>query len=118
MDEATNDEVTRFAEQLGAAIAGHERCAALKQAVEALHADTEAKRIEAKYAAAARVLQEKTANNQPLEPEEKRLEADLRNQVASNPTIRAFLKAQADFQQLMNRTNEILEDAIGLNKTE
>jgi len=112
------EKVTRFAEQLGSAIAGHERCVALKKAVEALHADVEAKRLETEYAAAARALQEKAQNGEPLEPEEKRREADLRNQVASNATIREFLRAQADFQQLMNATNAALESAIGLDGPE
>ena len=118
MSEPGMEEVARFAEQLGSAIGGHERCIALKKAVEALHADAEAKRLETEYAAASRVLQEKAQNGEPLEPEEKRLEAGLRKQVASNATIREFLRAQADFQQLMNVTNTALEDAIGLDKPE
>ena len=34
--------------------------------------------------------------------------------VATQPTIRAFLRAQADFQELMNGVNRRLADAIGL----
>ena len=107
-------QINELAGTLGEAIASHERCKTLREAVAALHADAEAKQLEQDYAAAAATLREKTGSGQPLEPEDKRREAELRNQVATHPTIRTFLRAQADFQELMNGVNQTLSDAIGL----
>ena len=108
------DDILKRAKELGQAIAAHERCQALKQAAKALKADEEAKQIEKEYARAARVLQEKSAAGEPLEPEEKRREADLRSKTVAHPLIRELLKAQADFAELMQETNAKLESAIGL----
>ena len=108
------DDILRHAKELGEAIAAHERCRALKQAAQALKADEEAKQLEREYAQAAQVLQEKSAVGKPLEPEEKRREADLRSKTVAHPVIRELLKAQADFTELMQKTNATLERAIDL----
>ena len=108
------EDILKRAKELGEAIATHERCQALKQAVHALKADEEARQLDQEYSAAARVLQEKAAAGKPLEPEEKRLEADLRSKTIAHPVIRELLKAQADFAELMQQTNATLESAIEL----
>jgi len=108
------EQILNKAKQLGEAIAAHERCRAFDQAAKALKADAEAKQLEQDYAESAKVLSEKSAAGQPLEPEEKRREADLRKRMAAHPLIRDFLKAQVDFAELMQKTNATLEDAIGL----
>jgi hypothetical protein len=61
----------------------------------------------------AQGLQDKAGRGEPLEPEDKRRELDLRQQVASQETIRTFLRVQADFSELMNAVNRTLEEAIG-----
>lgn len=108
------EKVVELASRLGEEIAGHARCKALKDAAVALKADAEAKQLESDYADAARALKTKADAGQPLEPEEKRREADLRNKMATNEAIRAFLRAQADFQELMSQVNGALEKSIGL----
>ncbi len=108
------EEILNHAGKLGEAIAAHERCEAIKRTAKALKDDGEAKQLEQEYAEAATVLQEKAAAGKPLEPDEKRREADLRSKMAAHPVIRDFLKAQADFAELMQKTNATLEDAIGL----
>lgn len=108
------DEILSRAKALGEAIAAHERCKAIKQAGKALNDDEEATKLQKEYAEAAQALQEKAIAGQPLEPEEKRREEDLRKQVAAHPVIRDFLRAQVDFAELMQKANATLEDAIGL----
>ncbi len=108
------EDILKRAKELGEAIAAHERCQALKQAARALRADEEAKQLDKEYADAAQVLQKKSAAGEPLEPEEKRLEADLRSKTVAHPVIRELLRAQADFAELMQKTNATLESAIGL----
>ena len=108
------DEILKRAKALGEAIAAHERCQAIKQAGDALKNDEEATRLQQEYSDAAHGLREKEMTGQPLEPDEKRAEAELRAKVAAHPVIREFLKAQVDFAELMQKANATLEDAIGL----
>ena len=106
------EELVALARRLGAALRAHERSAALHAAAKALNADKEAKALEERYARAARALQEKAAAGRPLEPDEKRAEEALRRQVAAHPLLQAFLRAQADYQELMHRVNEAISAEI------
>ena len=108
------EDILKRARELGEAIAAHERCTALLAAAKGLKEDDEAGRLEKEYGEAAKVLQDKSDAGAPLEPEDKRREADLRSQMAAHPLIRDFLKIQADFAQMMQQVNATLESAIGL----
>jgi len=108
------EEILAIAKQLGDAVKASERCAALRSASEAFQADADAQALRDEYDAAVTAVQEKTARNAPLEPEEKRAEADLRAKVAVNPTILSLLRAQADFHELMNAINDTVQKTIDL----
>jgi len=108
------ERIQSLARRLGEAIAEDERFKALKKAKEAYEADHAAQALEKDYDQAAAALREKMEQKKPLEPEEKRQEADLRTRVAENPTIQALLKAQVEFHQLMRKVNQTLESAIEL----
>lgn len=110
------DRVIQLARRLGQAIAEDARCAALKEARTAFEADAEASQLRQDYDEAASVLHEKLARGEPLEPEEKRREAELRSRVAGNETLRRLVRAQADFQQLMTEANEAIEEETGLGQ--
>lgn len=105
-------EIVKQAEKLGAAIAAHARCKALGEARDALAKDEAAQQLQKDYDAAAETLQRKLAAGEPLEPEDKRREAELRGRLAGNETLAAFVRAQADFHELMVAVNEALERAI------
>ena len=108
------DEITGKAEALGQMVAAHPACVALKSALEKFRGDEAAQKLEADYAAAARLLEEKGQAGEALEPEDKRREAELRDQMVGNVVIRDFLAAQAEFHELMQKANATLESAIGL----
>jgi len=108
------ERIQSLAQRLGEAIAGDERYLTLKKAKEAYEADQKAQSLEKDYDTVAATLRGKMEQKKPLEPEEKRKEADLRASVVANPTIQALLKAQVEFHQLMRKVNQTLEDAIKL----
>lgn len=108
------DEIVKQAEKLGEIIAGHARCKALAEARAAFDKDEAARQLQQDYDAALEALRKKTAAGEPLEPEEKRREAELRSQLASNATLAALVRAQADFHELMATVNQALERAIRL----
>ncbi|MHC4224686.1 MAG: YlbF/YmcA family competence regulator [Planctomycetota bacterium] len=110
------EDVVVQAKRLGESIASHESCKALKAAVGALQADEEAKSLEKNYAEIAQTLEAKGKTGQPIEPDEKRREAELRSKMAAHPAIREFLKAQADFYQVMHEVNKAIEEAIGIER--
>ena len=108
------EEIVTQAEKLGEAIACHARCRALAEAREALDKDEAAKKLQEDYDAAVDTLQKKAAAGGVLEPDEKRREAELRSRLASNETLAALIRAQADFHELMMAVNQALERAIHL----
>jgi cell fate (sporulation/competence/biofilm development) regulator YlbF (YheA/YmcA/DUF963 family) len=110
------DRVIQLARRLGQAIAEDPRCTALKEARTAFEADAEARQLREDYDEAVSVLQQKLARGEPLEPEEKRREAELRSKVAGSETLRRLVRAQADFQQLMTEANEAIESETGLGQ--
>jgi len=105
-------EIVDLADRLGAAIAAHARRAALRTATDALRGDAEATVLEAEFAEAAGALREKMAAGRPVEPEEKRREDALRRKVASNARIQAYLRAQADFHELMLAVRDAIDRRI------
>jgi cell fate (sporulation/competence/biofilm development) regulator YlbF (YheA/YmcA/DUF963 family) len=110
-----DEAILQLATRLGEAIKADPRAAALKAAADGLEQDESARTLQEEYAEVAQALQDKAAKGEPLEPEDKRRELDLRQQVASRDSIRAFLRAQADFSELMSSVNGALEEAIGVS---
>ena len=113
-DPTPNADPLEIARQLAAALQADARFVAIKQATGAVHDDPEAKKLEEDYAAAAQVMQSKELAGAAIEPDEKRLELELREKVSANTKIVAFLRAQADFSQLMNGVNEEIQNALDL----
>jgi len=105
-------EVVELARRLGVTIAAHEHWTALKAARDAMKEDTEAQRLEKEYAEIADRLEEKAREGKPLEPDEKRLEAELRSQLAQQTTVREFVRAQADFNAMMHAVHEAIESEL------
>lgn len=108
------DQILEIAKKLGEAVKAHERCTALREASKTFQEDDDAQKLREEYDAAVAAVRAKMAQNQPLEPDEKRAEAELRAKVSTNLAIVALLKAQADFHELMNSVNETIQEAIDL----
>ncbi len=105
-------DVMELAGQLGVALAEDARYAAMRAATVALKEDADAKKLEEEYAKAVQTIHRKTAEGVAIEPEDKKRELDLRNKIAANEKITALLRAQADFQELMNSVNDAIQEKI------
>lgn len=108
------DELLGMARKLGEAAARHERCRALKEASEAFQKDAEAQQLRTEYDAIVTRIREKLAGGAPVEPDEKRTEAELRGKVAANASIQALVRAQADFHELMSQLSGEMQRAMEL----
>jgi len=109
-----DEKILKLAEEFGQAIADHERVKALRDASAAFEKDEDAQSLRKQYDEIVATIQEGLAGGRPVEPEEKRKEADLRAEVARNDKISALVHAQADFHALMNAVNEMVRKSIGL----
>jgi len=109
------EQIRALAQKLGAAMARHERFELFRAARTAFRADDDAQALQRDYDAAAEVLQRKTVLNQPLEPEEKRAEMELRETVAQNAVLMELLRRQADFHELMREVNAKIDEALGMS---
>jgi cell fate (sporulation/competence/biofilm development) regulator YlbF (YheA/YmcA/DUF963 family) len=74
-----------------------------------LDEDLEARQTLADYEATQRKLAELETSGKPLEPEDKRRLADLHAKVIGNDVIKALLKAQADFLQMMTQVSQTID---------
>ncbi len=106
--------ILELAGRLGEAVAEHAHFKALRSAREALKNDDDAQTIQREYDEAGEVLRQKLNTGQPLEPEEKRLETELRAKVTGNAVLMNMLRAQADFHEMMQQVNAAIEDKTQL----
>jgi len=108
------DRILDLARQLGEAVAAHPRFETLRAARAAFASDEEAQALQRAYDEAGETLREKLSSGQPLEPEEKRREQELRAKIAANPVLMDLLRAQADFHDLMQKANVAIEEQTRL----
>lgn len=102
------EDLLERARQLGRAMRDHPRFEAYVEASEALHDDAAAAEVMKAYNEAASKLAEKERSGQPIEVEEKRELEKRREAVASNPTVKAFMQAQANYTELMRNVNDAI----------
>ena len=103
------EETLEIASKLGAAIAKHNRYKMFKDAEEQLKKDDEAKEISEKLEKQSRKIHELEKDLKPVEVEDKQKLRQLKEKVASNQSIQNFLKAQADYVELMAKVNKRIE---------
>ncbi len=108
------EQIRELASQLGDAVVRHARYDAYRKSREAFQGDEQAQQLQRDYDAASELLQRKSALGQPIEPEEKRSEASLRESVIKNPILMELLRAQADFHELMTEINKSIEAKLEL----
>lgn len=97
------------ARALGESIAAHPRTKAFFQAGAALRADAAARDVldaVQKHSEHVRSLEEA---NKPVEVADKRKMSELQSKMASNDTIKTFMRSQADYIDLMQRVNRAME---------
>ncbi len=100
------EEILELASKLSEAIANNNRYKMFKETEEQLTKDDVAKEISEKLEKQSKKIYELEKNSQPIEVEDKKKLRQIKEEVASNPSIQKFLKAQADYIELMKRVNE------------
>jgi cell fate (sporulation/competence/biofilm development) regulator YlbF (YheA/YmcA/DUF963 family) len=106
------DAIMDLAGRLGEAIRLHPRYERLRAADEAVRADKSATDALEAYNRAAAQMQQKEHAGRPIEVEEKRQLSRLQQVVAANETVKAFMRAQADYAELMRSMNEAIFASI------
>ena len=102
------EEIMQRAGTLGEAIRRHPRYVALREADDRVRADTVATEALEAYNKAAADIARKERFAQPVEVEDKRRLERLQQVVVSNEAIKAFMRAQADYAELMRKMNDAI----------
>ena len=107
MDEQL-DTIVAEAGKLGELIAKTSASRAFLAHREKLDSDKEAMGIVQDYQKHLQKIGELERGGNPLEPEDKHELTELQQRVASNETLKGWMKAQADFSELMGRVNKAI----------
>jgi cell fate (sporulation/competence/biofilm development) regulator YlbF (YheA/YmcA/DUF963 family) len=111
MDE-NFDDILRLARDLGQAIRRHPRYVKLREADDRVRGDKVATDALDAYNRAADEVNRKQRAGQPIEVEDKRRLQRLHEVVAGNETVKAFMRTQADYAEMMRRMNDAIFQAI------
>lgn len=109
------DEILERARSLGEAIAQHPLCGRLKDAWAAVEADADASRLEAAFTDEATRLQARLDAGEEPGPRMERAEQRLQEMIDSNAKLAAYLDAQTEFRELMEKVDNALGEAIGFD---
>ena len=100
------------ARKLGDAIAAHPRVRTFLDIQRRIRDDQQARKLLEDYQRQAQHIQQRLAERKPVEVEDKRRLGELEQQMASNETLKQFMRAQVDYLDLMNQVNQAMEQAI------
>lgn len=100
------EETAEKAAELGRLMAECPASKAYLKARRELQADEQARKLTEDYQQQIQKIAELEQDGKPVEPEDKRKLGDLQQQVASHPTLKAWMKSQVDFSELMHKVNE------------
>ena len=106
------DEVIALVEKLAATIVANPRTKAFREATVAVEADPAARQLQEEYAAAVGEVREREHNGQPVEPEHKRALAALGERIRKSPLLQTFLRANLEFNEMMDAVQHTLGGAI------
>ncbi len=107
------DELLRQAEALGQALVKHPRVQAFFAARRAIDANPAARDALREYSTHMQKLQQLSAQQQPIEVADKHKARELEGRLSSNDEIKQFMRAQADYLELMHRVNQAMEGPVG-----
>ena len=104
------DKIVAEAGKLGKLISQTPASRAFLAHREKLDKDTEAMRIVEDYQKQLQKIAELERGGKPVEPEDKHKLTDLQQRMASNETLKGWMKAQADFSELMGKVNKAIAE--------
>lgn len=102
------EEIMDLAARLGRAIAASAQFQALKARELKARKNAAIQEITSAYQKQMEKLQEMERRNKPIEPEDKRKLAELRERVQGLPDLQELLRVQADYTELMIKVNETI----------
>lgn len=105
-------ELIKQARQLGEQLAANPVLTAYLEAQRAIRKDDEARRILENYRRAAQEVAQREANGMPIEPEHKRQLVEGEKAMASQATLKLWMRTQTDYMHLMNQVNQAMEEPI------
>ena len=109
MDEQL-DKIVAEAGKLGELISKTSASRAFLAHREKVDKDKEAMGIVEDYQKQLQKIAELERGGKPIEPEDKHKLTDLQQRVASNETLKGWMKAQADFSELMGKVNKAIAE--------
>ncbi len=116
MDQQLED-ITAEAGKLGALIAETAVSKAFLKHRQVLQEDKQALEVMGDYQQQLQKIAELESSGKPIEPEDKHKLSELQQKVASNEALKGWMKAQADFSELMGKVNKAIaepfQDTLG-----
>lgn len=106
------EDIIAHARELGKKIATHPRCAEFMHAARVVAEDQEAQKILRAYQEQAARLQQLEAAGRPIEPADKHKLEESRVALAGNEKLKAMLRHQANYLEMMNRINQAMDEAV------
>lgn len=100
------------AKELGKVIAEHPRAKAYVEAAAGIRDDADARELLQSYEKHAEHVSQLEQEGKPIEVSDKRKLNDLQSKVFSNDTIKNFMRAQADYVDLMNRIHKAMNESM------
>lgn len=104
-------DIIAAATELGKKIAASERTRAFLAAAKAVAADKDAQTILRDFQNQSDKLRELAEAGKPIEPNDKRRLSELESSVASNDKLKAMMRTQADYFELMTRVQQAIDAA-------
>lgn len=106
------EDIIALAEQLAAKIVANERTKAFREATVALEADEPARALQEEYTVAIEEIRGNEAAGKPVEPDAKRRIAALADRIRKSPVLQTFLRANVEFNQMMDAVQQTLGGTI------
>lgn len=100
------------ARKLGEALASHARVKAYMEARQAASQDSAAQQLLKDYQQAAKRIQQLQMQNKPIEVADKHKLGDLEAKMAGNSALKALMRAQADYLELMNQIDRATDEGL------
>ena len=109
---ANTQELINQARALGEALARHADVQAFFTARAEVEKDAAAQELLKNYSSQAHRVQQLSAENKPIEPDDKKKLLDFEQRMAGNPALKKMMAAQVGYITLMNRVNQAMETPI------
>jgi cell fate (sporulation/competence/biofilm development) regulator YlbF (YheA/YmcA/DUF963 family) len=112
------DEITDLAVRLGRAIAASPQFLAMKASELKARKNQQIQEITTAYEAQMKRIRELERQNKPIEPEDKRKLAEMRERMQSLPDLQELLRVQADYTELMIKVNQNISAELAFGDEE